>query len=96
MGASVGATGTARAQYHLRQTFVFLNMHAENRPEVMISNAVQRFDGNGRLVDPTSRKLVEQLVGELVAAGCSSTGTSPSWRRRNAICGASTTVTDPV
>ena len=26
MGASIGAIGTARAQYHLRQMFVFLNM----------------------------------------------------------------------
>ena len=67
MGASVGATGTARAQYHLRQTFIFLNMHPLNRPEVMISNAAQRFDANGRLVDPVSRKLVEQLLEELAA-----------------------------
>jgi chromate reductase len=66
MGASVGATGTARAQYHLRQTFVFLNMHPLNRPEVMISNAAQRFDADGRLVDPTSRSRVEQLLKELV------------------------------
>ena len=67
MGATIGSAGTARAQYHLRQTFVFLNMPALNRPEVMISNAPQRFDANGRLVDPTSRKLVEQLLAELVA-----------------------------
>jgi chromate reductase, NAD(P)H dehydrogenase (quinone) len=66
MGASVGATGTARAQYHLRQTFVFLNMHPLNRPEVMISNAAQRFDADGRLVDPTSRNRVERLLAELV------------------------------
>jgi chromate reductase len=67
MGASIGAMGTARSQYHLRQTFVFLNMHPLNRPEVMISNAAQRFDANGSLVDPTSRKLVGQLVENLVA-----------------------------
>jgi chromate reductase len=66
MGASVGATGTARAQYHLRQTFVFLNMHPLNRPEVMISNAAERFDADGRLVDPTSRSRVERLLAELV------------------------------
>jgi chromate reductase len=66
MGASVGATGTARAQYPLRQTFVFLNMHPLNRPEVMISHAAQRFDADGRLVDPTSRKLVQQLLEELI------------------------------
>ena len=35
-GRRDGAIGTARAQYHLRQTFVFLDMHAVNKPEVMI------------------------------------------------------------
>jgi chromate reductase len=39
MGASIGKLGTARAQYHLRQVFIFLNMHPINRPEVMIGNA---------------------------------------------------------
>jgi chromate reductase, NAD(P)H dehydrogenase (quinone) len=71
MGASVGSTGTARAQYHLRQAFVFLNMYPVNRPELMISNAAQRFDDRGDLVDGTSRKLVGQLLEELV-----------SWTRR--------------
>src|SRR5262245_54167669 len=67
MGASIGVTGTARAQYHLRQAFVFLNMFPVNRPEVMISSATQRFDDRGNLVDETSRKLVGQLVEALVA-----------------------------
>jgi chromate reductase, NAD(P)H dehydrogenase (quinone) len=39
MGASPGIFGTARAQYYLRQMFVFLNLHPINRPEVMIGNA---------------------------------------------------------
>src|SRR5262247_3766983 len=43
MGASGGVLGTARAQYHLRQMFVFLNMYPVNQPEVMISNAHKRF-----------------------------------------------------
>ena len=34
MSASTGRLGRARAQYHLRQAFVFLNIHAVNRPEV--------------------------------------------------------------
>jgi len=67
MGASVGTFGTARAQYHLRQTFVFLNMHALNRPEVMIGNAAERFDEQGNLIDQTSRKLIQQLIENLVA-----------------------------
>jgi len=32
MSASTGMLGGARAQYHLRQMFVYLNMHAINRP----------------------------------------------------------------
>jgi chromate reductase len=66
MGASIGTLGTARAQYHLRQMFVFLNMHAVNQPEVMISNAARRFDESGRLTDETSRKLIQQLLQELI------------------------------
>ncbi len=67
MGASVGATGTARAQYHLRQTFVYLHMHALTRPEVMISNAAERFDAQLRLIHEETRKHIARLVGELVA-----------------------------
>jgi chromate reductase len=66
MGASVGALGTARAQYHLRQVFVFLNMHAVNRPEVMISNAAERFDEQGNLKDENTRKLIRNLLETLV------------------------------
>lgn len=66
MGASVGTLGTARAQYHLRQTFVFLNMHAVNQPEVMVANASDRFDQNGKLTDEKTKKLVQQLLAELV------------------------------
>lgn len=66
MGASVRATGTARAQYHLRQSFVFLNMHAVNQPEVLIGNAAQKFDANGNLTDETTRELIRKLLVALV------------------------------
>lgn len=66
MGASVGTIGTARAQYHLRQMFVFLNMYAVNQPEVMLSNAHKHFDEHGNLTDETARKLIRQLLQELV------------------------------
>ena len=66
MGASPGSLGTARAQYHLRQVFVFLNMYPLNRPEVMIANADERCDAQGNLTDKNTcdhiRKLVEALV----------------------------------
>jgi chromate reductase len=66
MGASVGAIGTARAQYHMRQMFVFLNMFAINQPEVMIANAHKHFDDQGRLTDEVARKLIQQQLQELV------------------------------
>jgi chromate reductase len=67
MGASIGALGSARAQYHLRQTFVFLNMHPLNQPEVMISKAATRFDDHGKLVEQTTIELISRLLENLVA-----------------------------
>jgi chromate reductase len=66
MGTSVGTLGTARAQYHLRQVFVFLNVHAVNQPEVMIANAAQNFDAEGNLTNETTKKLIRQLLSNLV------------------------------
>jgi chromate reductase len=62
MGASIGMLGAARAQYHLRQCFVFLNMYPLNRPEIMVNFAPEKFDENGNLKDePTKKRLVEFL-----------------------------------
>jgi chromate reductase len=66
MGASVGVFGSMRAQYHLRQMFVFLNMHALTQPEVAVGNASQRFDENGNLIDPQSAELIRRLLQSLV------------------------------
>lgn len=65
MGASVGLFGTARAQYHLRQIFITLNMYPVNQPEIMIGNASKVFDAEGKLTDETSRKLIRQLLENL-------------------------------
>lgn len=67
MGASVGALGTARAQYHLRQVFVFLNMHPVNHPEVMIGNAARRFDEQGNLTDESTKEHIRKLLERLSA-----------------------------
>src|ERR671927_832173 len=66
MGASVGAIGTARAQYHLRQIMVFLNMFPVNQPEVMIGNASERFDAQGNLTDDATKEFIRQLLQNLV------------------------------
>jgi chromate reductase len=65
MGASIGTLGTARAQYHLRQAFIFLNMHPINQPEVMIGNAGERFDKEGNLTDEKTKDLIRQLLQNL-------------------------------
>ncbi len=67
MGASIGSLGTARAQYHLRQSFVFLNMYPINQPEVMIANAANRFDEKGNLVDQNTQQLIRRLLENLVS-----------------------------
>lgn len=64
MGASLALQGTSRAQYHLRQVFVYLNMHPLNQPELMIPSAENKFDNQGKLTDPKAR----QRVGELLVA----------------------------
>jgi chromate reductase len=66
MGASVGALGAARAQYHLRQIMVYLDMHPINQPEVMIGDASKRFDAAGNLTDEKTKELIGKLLQALV------------------------------
>jgi chromate reductase len=66
MGASIGMIGTARAQYHLRQSMVFLNSYPLNRPEVMVTFAESKFDNQGRLTDEKTREKVRELLDALV------------------------------
>ena len=67
MGASSGRFGTARAQYHLRQSFVFLDVHTLNQPEVMIGNAAKLFDAQGELRDGDTRTRIRALLTALLA-----------------------------
>jgi chromate reductase len=66
MSASIGMLGGARGQYHLRQSFVFLNIQTLNRPEVMVPFAQEKYK-DGVLIDETSRKKVAELVAALVS-----------------------------
>jgi len=67
MSASTGMLGAARAQYHLRQSFVFLDMYPINRPEVFITFAGQKFDKDGRLLDEKAKQLIAELLAALLA-----------------------------
>jgi chromate reductase, NAD(P)H dehydrogenase (quinone) len=62
MGASMGAIGTARAQYDLRKVFVFLDAHVLNQPEIMIAAAHTKFDDDGHLTDDTTRTLIGKQI----------------------------------
>jgi chromate reductase len=66
MSASVGLLGGARAQYHLRQSFVFLDMHPVNRPEVIVTFAPEKIDEKGNVTDEETRKRIKQLLENLV------------------------------
>jgi chromate reductase len=57
--------GTARAQYHLRQMFVFLNMFPLNQPEVMIAHADDKFDKKGNLKDQLTAQKIRELLEAL-------------------------------
>ena len=67
MSASTGRFGGARAQYHLRQTFIFLNMQPVNRPEVMLSDAMHNVDVNGNVTNEQTCQLIHQLLETLAA-----------------------------
>jgi chromate reductase len=67
MGASAGMFGSGRAQYHLRQSFVFLDAIPMNKPEVMIPLAQNKFDDKGNLTDEPTRKFISDALVALVA-----------------------------
>lgn len=65
MGAG-GGMGTSRAQYHLRQVCVFLNVHPLNKPEVFANAFTGAFDGDGNLVDEKIQGTIKTQLGALV------------------------------
>mgnify|MGYP001816188632 FL=1 len=60
---SGGGMGSARAQYHLRQVCVFLDIRLLNKPEVFSNAFNGGFDKEGNLIDARIQQLVvEQLT----------------------------------
>ena len=66
MGASIGAGATALAQGHLRQVLVGLNMQLVSEVAVMIGNATQRFDEDGKLSDAATLQSIARLLEALL------------------------------
>jgi chromate reductase len=62
MGVTPSLWGTTRAQYHLRQSCVYLNMLPLNKPEVLVAGAQSKFDAELRLTDKATRDIIGQLL----------------------------------
>ena len=62
-----GRMASSRAQYHLRQTCVFVNLHPLNKPEVCAHAAGGSFDEGGDLIDPRVRELVAEQMRAFVS-----------------------------
>ena len=86
MGASAGTLGTARAQYHLRQMFVFLNGFVMNRPEVMIPAAQSKFDAEGELTDQQTRDFMSAHLVAFEGLGAADAMNARTTSRRVGNC----------
>jgi chromate reductase len=62
LGASPGATGTARGQSQLRQAFEFTNSYCMPQPEYLLFRAHEKIDEDGRLYDEPSRDFLGKYL----------------------------------
>jgi chromate reductase, NAD(P)H dehydrogenase (quinone) len=67
LGAAAGMAGSARAQYDLRRSCVFLDMHPLNKPEVLIGQAQTKFDADGNLTDEAAKGFIRDMMAALAA-----------------------------
>jgi chromate reductase len=66
MSASMGIFGGVKAQFHLRQIAVFVDLKFVNKPEVAIATAQEKFDAQGNLTFEPTRELIRKLILSLV------------------------------
>jgi chromate reductase len=66
MNASGGAFGAVRANFHLRQIIVALNMHPLNKPEVLVTYAGDKIS-NGKVHDQKTREKIQEVLVALEA-----------------------------
>lgn len=59
---SGGGMGTSRAQYHLRQVCIFLDLHLLNKPEIFCNAFAGSFDKDGQLVDEKMKTTISQFL----------------------------------
>ena len=66
VGASPGRVGTARGQMVLRQILLHAPAYVMPEPQMLISNARERFDEDGDLTDEQTRERMRRFLTALV------------------------------
>src|SRR5438309_1231624 len=66
MSASTSPRGGARAQLHLRQIMIDLNMYPINRPLLLVANAKDKFNENLQLTDKETLQTLRDVLSSLV------------------------------
>jgi chromate reductase, NAD(P)H dehydrogenase (quinone) len=67
MGTSQGSGGTIRSQLALRQTFLFVEVYAMLKPEILIANSRDKFDAQGNLTDERTRGYLAKFLKSFVS-----------------------------
>ncbi|MEO7050885.1 MAG: NADPH-dependent FMN reductase [Rhodanobacter sp.] len=66
IGTSIGATGTALAQQHLRNVLVFLDVPVMPQPEVFIQFKDELIADDGTIANDSTRKFLQGFVDKYV------------------------------
>ena len=67
MGAA-GGMGSSRAQYHLRQCCVYLDLRVLNKPEVFANAFSPAFEARGDVADTEEGRLLREQIAGLMKA----------------------------
>ena len=66
ISASTSLRGGVRAQLHLRQIMIDLNMYPINRPLLLVANAKDKFNEDLQLTDEDTRQTLRDVLSSLV------------------------------
>jgi chromate reductase, NAD(P)H dehydrogenase (quinone) len=67
IGASIGSTGTAMAQQHLRNVLAYLDVPTLAQPEAFIHVKEGYFDKDGKVASPDHKKYLQRWMDRYVA-----------------------------
>jgi NAD(P)H-dependent FMN reductase len=63
--SAAGGSGGTRAQCHVRQIGIFLDLHFVNKPELFVRAHDGKFDENGDVIDAQLRSQIRTLISSL-------------------------------